>query len=460
MADILFTHCNHLYNDSKQVSKMQPYPPLQTIIAAAHLRKQGLEVALFDTTLSTPESGFRAALKRHKPKLVVICEDNFNFIAKMCLKRNRETAFLLGHIAHDLDLPVVINSPDSSIHPIDYLTHGVDYVILGEPENTLLDLSAFVLGLSSGNISRIAGLSYIDSGIRYTPRRKPETELNQFPMPAWDLIDIQSYRDSWIHSHGFFSLNMASSRGCPFQCNWCAKPIFGQTYRLVPAKRTAAELKYIKQEFGPDQVWFTDDVFALSPGWINELADEVSEIGAKLPFKIQSRCDLITDETASNLKRAGCSEVWLGAESGSQKILDAMEKGIRLDQIYAARNILKSHGIRVGFFLQFGYPNEAWEDIRSTIEMVRETVPDDIGISVSYPLPGTNFYDRVAIDINGKSNWMESGDLSVIFNAAYKNEFYVALHDAIHLEVDILNGRAGGTNDRQRLCELWAKIDA
>lgn len=461
MADILFTHSNHLYYDSKQVSKMQPYPPLQAIIAAAYLRKHGIDVALFDTTLNAPESGFPAALEYHRPKMVIICEDNFNFITKMCLKRNRDTAFLLGGIAHSFGLPVVINSPDSSIHPIEYLAQGIDYVVLGEPENTFLDLATFILGPFSRDISLIAGLSYVDAdkGVRFTSRRAKEIELNRFPMPAWDLIDIEGYRDSWIYSHGFFSLNLVASRGCPYRCNWCAKPIFGQIYRSLSAKRTADEVKYVLHAFSPDQIWFADDVFALSNGWMNQFANEICEIGARLSFKIQSRCDLITHETASDLKRVGCSEVWLGAESGSQKILDAMGKDVHLDQIHEARKILKIHGIRAGFFLQFGYPSEDLQDIRKTIEMVRETTPDDIGISVSYPLPGTHFYDRVVVNINGESTWTESGDLSLVFRAPYGDEFYTALHEALHLEVDILNGRAGGVKDQQKLSKLWSKID-
>ncbi len=461
MAEILFTHCNHLFYDSKQISKMQPYPPLETLIAAAFIRKHGFDVTLFDPTLTPPEAGFRAALQRHKPKLVVICEDSFNFIAKMCLKRNRETAFRLIQIARDSGIPVVINSPDSSLHPSDYLANGIHFVIVGEPENTLADLMRHLLRPSSIDISTIPGIFYVDGlldGIRHTPCREPERELKLFPMPAWDLIDMQSYRNSWIRSHGFFSLNMASSRGCPYNCSWCAKPIFGPAYRLVPAKRAAEELRYLKEKFSPDQIWFADDVFAISPGWTNEFADAISETGAQLPFKIQSRCDLITEETAADLERAGCSEVWLGVESGSQRVLDAMRKGICVDQIHTARILLKNHGMRVGFFLQFGYPSETWPDIQNTIEMVRETIPDYVGISVSYPLPGTDFYDGVALDSNGRRNWLESGDLSMLFCAAYKDEFYAALHSAIHLEVDILNGRASGIHDRERLSELWAKV--
>jgi hypothetical protein len=117
MADILLTHCNHLYYDRKQVRKMQPYPPLQTLVAAAILRQEGFAVALFDATFSRPEEGFRASLLAHKPRLVAICEDNFNFLAKMRLQRNRELAVFMAAVAGEQHIPVLISSSDASDRP-------------------------------------------------------------------------------------------------------------------------------------------------------------------------------------------------------------------------------------------------------------------------------------------------------------------------------------------------------
>src|SRR5215472_2757866 len=110
MAQVLLAHANHLYFDRKQVRKMQPYPPLQTLLAAACLRRAGFEVAFFDSTFAAPEEGFRAALDEHRPRMVAICEDNFNFLTKMCLTQNRELAFTLCHAAKERGLPVVVNS--------------------------------------------------------------------------------------------------------------------------------------------------------------------------------------------------------------------------------------------------------------------------------------------------------------------------------------------------------------
>jgi radical SAM superfamily enzyme YgiQ (UPF0313 family) len=192
---------------------------------------------------------------------------------------------------------------------------------------------------------------------------------------------------------------------------------------------------YLKARFKPNHIWFADDIFALSPKWTLAFADAVERLGAQVPFKMQSRCDLMTRDTVEALCRAGCAEVWMGAESGSQKILDAMDKGARVKDIYRARENLRSHGIRACFFLQFGYPGETWDEIEETIHMVRETRPDDVGISVSYPLPGTRFHERVSAQLGQKSNWSDSGDLAMMFRGEYSSEFYRALADALHAEV-------------------------
>jgi radical SAM superfamily enzyme YgiQ (UPF0313 family) len=192
---------------------------------------------------------------------------------------------------------------------------------------------------------------------------------------------------------------------------------------------------FLKQECGAEHLWFTDDIFALSPQWTRSFAEFVEQIEAVVPFKMQSRCDLMTRDTVGALRRAGCTEVWIGAESGSQKILDAMDKGTRVEDIYEARENLRRHGIRACFFLQLGYPGETWDDLERTIRMVRETGPDDIGVSVAYPLPGTKFYDRVAAELEEKENWRDSDDLSMMFHGAYSSEFYREFADALHQEL-------------------------
>ena len=431
MVDVLLTHSNHVFNDRKQIEKMQPYPPLQTLIAAAQLRRANLTTALCDVTLTPPEEAFRSMLRDHAPRLIVVCEDDFNFLTKMCLAPNRELSFWMAKTARAAGHLVAVHGSDSSDNVNAYLDAGFHYVLVGEIETALLELA------EGKPITEISGLAYVSDKtgrLCQNPRRAPVANLDSLPGPAWDLVDINQYRNAWLDSHGYFSLNMASSRGCPYRCNWCAKPIHGNTYRARAPRTVAEEMRFVKQHFAPDHVWFADDIFGLSARWTTDFSEHVDRLGAQIPFKMQSRCDLMTRDSVRALKSVGCCEVWMGAESGSQRILDAMEKGIRVEAVYEARENLLRNGIRAGFFLQFGYPGETWEEIGATIRMVRDTRPDDVGISVTYPLPGTKLYQLVSAQMN-KTAWSHSGDLAMMFRGRYSSAFYRALADALHLEV-------------------------
>ena len=475
MTDILLTHSYHLYYDRKQVRKMQPYPPLGTLYAAALLRQHGFSVALFDSMLEDPERGFPAALARHRPRVVAVYEDNFNFLSKMCLTRMREVAFGMAEAAQAAGAKVVMNGSDASDHVADYLLRGFDFALLGEAEWTLLELAQSLLGARKQNPADISGLAYLDGRhgeIVRTPARPLMRELDALPFPARDLIDIERYRGAWKSAHGFFSLNMVASRGCPYRCNWCAKPIYGTSFHLRSADSVAEEMREVKESFGAGHLWFADDIFALKTRWALDLAGAVEQRDARIPFKMQSRVDLMTPETVAALRRAGCEEIWMGVESGSQKILDAMDKGTRVEQIPAARQLLKQHGVLACFFLQFGYPGETWKEIQKTIDLVRRTQPDDLGVSVSYPLPGTKFFQRVREELGEKTNWLDSEDLSMMFKGAYTNEFYRTLHDALHAEVETWSWKTR----RESACEaadrdvvsdlpararaLWARVEA
>jgi radical SAM superfamily enzyme YgiQ (UPF0313 family) len=449
MADILLTHSNHLYFDPKQVKKMQPYPPLQTLIAAALLREHGFSVAVFDATFTAPAEGFAESIARHRPSLIVVSEDNFNFLTKMCLVRNREVACGYAAAAQSAGIPIVINGSDSSDRVAEYLAAGFDLVLAGELEDALLDVCARGVQQSRG----LPGIWWrADDGTERAPARRPAADLDQLPEAAWDLVDMEAYRSAWMRAHGYFALNLVSSRGCPFRCNWCAKPIYGSSYRFRPPQAVAAEMLRLKRDYAPDLIWFADDIFALSRQSTAEFADAVERMDAQVPFKMQSRCDLMTRDTVRHLRRAGCVEVWMGAESGSQRILDAMDKDLSTGDIPKACANLGAHDIRACLFLQFGYPGETWDDIRQTIAMVRAIRPHDIGVSVSYPLPNTPFYDRVRAGASGKTNWNDSGDLDIMFRGTYTAPFYRALADALHLEVR--QGAGSATAAWRRVREL------
>jgi anaerobic magnesium-protoporphyrin IX monomethyl ester cyclase len=292
------------------------------------------------------------------------------------------------------------------------------------------------------------------SDVRRTGLRPRLQNLDALPFPAWDLVDVERYRAAWTGAHGRLSWNMVTSRGCPYGCNWCAKPVFGRRYSQRSPADVAEELRLLKTEVRPDHVWFADDIFGLTPAWIEAFAEQVTRRGARTPFTIQSRVNLMKPRTVAALEEAGAEEVWLGVESGSQRILDAMEKGTRIEQVREATRNLKGRGIRACWFIQLGYLGESLEDLERTRDLILEERPDEIGVSVSYPLPGTPFFDTVRSHLNGKRNWEETDDLDMLFHGTYTTAFYKWVRDLLHDEVD--GYREGGGP----LDERWAGLRA
>lgn len=434
MADILLGQAYHLRFDPKLWEAQQPYAPLGTLYAASFLRQRGHSVALFDAMLAESTAEWSRSIARHRPRLAVIYEDSFNYLSKMCLLRMREAALDMIDRARAAGVPVIASGSDATDHPEIYLRRGAAAVILGEGEMTLADLADRLLVAS--RIDDVQGIAHLDEacGVRKTAPRPFIKSLDELPFPAWDLVDVDRYRALWRDRHGFHSMNIATTRGCPYHCNWCAKPIYGQRYATRSPAAVAREVAWLREQFNPDHLWFVDDVFGLKPGWVEEFAALVLQQGSALPFRCLMRADQVTPAVARALARAGCRMVWMGAESGSQKVLDAMDKGLRVDDIRNASAQLKAAGIEVGFFLQFGYPGETWDDIEATLQLTRELEPADIGVSVAYPLPGTRFYERVQEQLGAKQNWVDSSDLSTIYQAAYGPEVYRGVHRLVHHE--------------------------
>jgi anaerobic magnesium-protoporphyrin IX monomethyl ester cyclase len=434
MTDILFTHSYFLRFDPKQWKLMQPYPPLATLYAASLMKQEGYQVKMFDAMFESDPAVIKKIIQQDKPAFLVIYDDGFNYLTKMCLTNMREAAFKMSALAKELGLTVIVSGSDAADHYHSYIDYGADFVVIGEAEQTLKELIDSISGKSQASINDIKGIAFRKDGVlTVTPKREVMSRLDELPMPDWNLLDISEYKKRWLGNNDYFSLNLVTTRGCPYKCNWCAKPIYGNRYNSHSPKRTVDEISFLISNFHPDHIWFCDDIFGLKPGWIEEFTKLVEERKLKFKFKIQSRADLLTkEETVAALARAGCETVWMGAESGSQKILDAMDKGITVEQIMKATELLKKYKIKTAFFLQFGYLGETIEDIKLTIGMVNKLLPDDIGVSVSYPLPGTKFYDKVKEELSAKSNWTDSDDLSLMFKNTYKPEFYKTLHRYVH----------------------------
>ena len=391
---VLLAHSYYMRYDTKQSRKMKPYPPLSTLIAAGLLRREGQHFAFFDSMLSDGVDEFRDLLHAARPKVVGLLEDNFNFLTKMCTTRMREAAFEMIAAAKSAGARVVVNGSDAIDQTAAYLHVGADAVILGEAEETFLDVTnrysddlecRSLPGSGPGDCGAMPR-----RGLRFAgrPRRHSIRDLDALPFPAWDLIDVERYRVAWTAAHGRLSWNVCTSRGCPYACNWCAKPVFGRRYTQRTAANVAEELAQLRRAVAPDHVWFADDIFGITPRWIESFAAEVRSRGAVVPFTMQSRVNLMTPSAVEALAEARCEEVWMGVESGAQHVLDAMDKGTTLDEVREGTRRLKQHGIRACWFVQLGYPGEDWDAILQTRDLIRDEQPDDIGVSVAYPLPG------------------------------------------------------------------------
>jgi anaerobic magnesium-protoporphyrin IX monomethyl ester cyclase len=443
MLSILVCHSYFLGFDPKQLARNKPYPPLATLQVAALLRQAGHEVALFDAMLAEGIEEYDSKLRSVRPQVVLFYEDSFNFLSKMCLGKMRQAACQMISSARRMGARVIASGPDVSDAPDPYLRSGADLALVGEGLSTLLELlprlEASPDGSGSELIQGISGAAALVDGnvTRVNGAKVLPTAVVQGDIGAWDLVDMDRYRSVWVQAHGRFSLNMAASRGCSFRCSWCAKPIWGNQYLQRSAASVAEEMLYLKRVFRPDHIWFADDIFGFRVDWVNEFAQAIAAGGGGIPFTIQTRADLLSERMAAALAAAGCQEAWIGAESGSQRILDAMNKGTTVSEIVAARQRLQSVGIRVGFFIQLGYLDEHLADILATRELLETARPDDVGVSVSYPLPGTKFYELVKAQLGGKTHWQDSGDLAMMFKGTYTSEFYRAIRNLIHEQVTL-----------------------
>lgn len=434
MPDILFSHSYYYRLDPKQWKSKAPFPPLGTLYAASLLRENGYSIDLFDTNLLSGPLEIETSLQYSKPKYLVIYDDGFNYLTKMCLTTMRDACFEMIALGKAYGCQIIVCSSDATDHYEKYLEHGADFIIQGEGERTLLELINTIE--QSESVENVLGVVYRkDEAVIVNPKRTVLQNLDELPMPAWDLIDMNEYKLIWAESGHPFTLNMATTRGCPYKCNWCAKPIYGNRYNSHSAGYIAEHIKFLKETYGVRRFWMCDDIFGLKPNWVSQFNDELQKRKLSISYYIQSRVDLLLKEnTIDELAASGLEEVWVGAESASQKILDAMDKGTKVEQIYEATRLLKAKNIRVAFFLQFGYLNENVEDIEKTIDMVKELMPDNIGISVSYPLPGTKFYEKVKDDLRQKANWKDSDDLEMMFKGTFKSAYYKKLQRFVHKE--------------------------
>ncbi len=414
--DVLLTHGYHLWDDAHERQTMRPYPPLGILYIAGHLEAKGVAVGVFDSTFMGA-GDFVRALQEHRPLVVGI-------YANM-LTRKRVLPMIRA--CKQVGARVVVGGPDPGNWAEAYLDHGADAVAIGEGEETLEELAAFWqqhTGRAGDDLSGIPGLVWrarathgaqgelvAGSGeiLRNVPRRQL-LDLDAQPFPARHLIDIDAYVRTWRRHHGQGSVSLITARGCPFHCTWCSHAVYGHSHRRRSPANVADEVEAIVARYDPELLWYADDVFTIHKKWLRDYAAELSRRGIRRPFETITREDRLDDHTMDTLAEMGCYRIWVGAESGSQRVLDLMKRKTDAERVIDMVHGLQRRGIQAGMFIMLGYDDERLEDLQETVRVLRRAAPDVFLTTVSYPIKNTPYYEQVKDRIVARKAWAEGSD--------------------------------------------------
>lgn len=414
MPNLLLTHGYFLLEDPKERLIMKPYAPLGILYLCSHLRDRGFDVEVFDTTFSSREELFRH-LRTEKPSVLGV-------YANLMTRSN--VVEILG-VAREAGWITVVGGPEPGAYSQEYLQAGAHFIVSGEGELTMEELLV-ALRHTEPDFSKIDGLSFLDSDgvFRQNPRRQQIENLDLQPWPARSAINIHRYVDTWRTHHGSGSVNFITARGCPFRCNWCSHQVFGQSHRRRDPVKVVDEVEWLLSEYHPDMVWVSDDVFTINHSWLRSYAAEMRQRRIRVPFECISRADRLTPEMMDLLAELGCFRMWIGSESGSQRILDAMDRGVTVEQVQRAVAMCRERGIQSGMFLMWGYEGEDLEDIEATIQHVRTSKPDVFLTTVSYPIKGTPYYNRIASRLVQIGPWDKTSDRELKISGRHSRNFY------------------------------------
>jgi radical SAM superfamily enzyme YgiQ (UPF0313 family) len=438
--DLLLTHGYFLQEDPKELQIMKPYPPLGILYLSSHLRRQAFGVELYDSTFGSLTELTRI-FESEKPGVVGI-------YGTLMTRRN---VLAITAAAKASGWTVVLGGPEPSSYAAEYLARGGDFVVEGEGEITLEELLAALRGADTASVARVPGLYYRDGSgaVVHTGPRKQIADLNAQPWPDREQININQYIEAWRQHHGKGSVSVITARGCPYHCRWCSHSTYGKTHRRRSAKNVADEVESILARYHPDMLWMADDVFTIHHGWINSYLAEVRQRGIRIPFECITRADRLNSEMADALAELGCFRVWVGSESGSQRVLDAMERGVAVDEVRQAISLCRARGIETGMFLMWGYEGEQLSDIEATVEHVKTCLPDVFFTTVSYPIKGTPYYDEVSDRLVNVDDWGRTSDRELKIRGRHSRRYFQFADKLLRSEVDLhrLRRRNGTTAD-------------
>lgn len=442
--DLLLTHGYFLYEDPKELQIMKPYAPLGILYLCSHLRARGFQVEVFDTTFSSRD----ALITR----LTSGTPSTLGIYANLMTRPN--VVQLLG-IAKAAGWRTIVGGPEPGAYVREYLDAGADYVVLGEGELTLEELMTAIQQKATDQLDKISGLAWLEDGmLRQTAPREQIANLDEQPWPAREAVDIPRYVDTWRKHHGRGSINFITARGCPYRCQWCSHQVYGNTHRRRNPIKVVDEVEWLLKTYSPDMVWVSDDVFTINHAWLRTYSAEMKRRSLRIPFECISRADRLNDEAFDLLAELGCFRVWIGSESGSQRILDSMQRGVTLDQVQNAVGLARTRGIESGMFLMWGYDGEEMEDIEATVQHVSRTQPDIFFTTVSYPIQGTPYHQRVQHKLVQLGPWSSSSDREIKIRGRHSRTYYSHAEKLLRTEVRLAKLRQQGESSTQEIEDL------
>jgi anaerobic magnesium-protoporphyrin IX monomethyl ester cyclase len=436
MAELLLTHGYFLYEDPKELQIMKPYAPLGILYLCSHLRQRGFDVDVFDTTFSSREALFQH-LRTEAPSTLGV-------YANLMTRKN---VVEILKVAQEAGWRTIVGGPEPGAYALEYLQAGANFVVFGEGELTVQELlEAFRSGTENA-WPTIPGIAYLDhSGVMCeTAQRTQIPDLDGQPWPARNAIDIGRYVKTWRDAHGKGSINFITARGCPYKCRWCSHQVFGQTHRRRDPVLVVDEVEWLLNTYTPDMVWVSDDVFTINHAWLRSYAAEMRRRGLRIPFECISRADRLNPEMLDLLAELGCFRIWIGSESGSQRLLDSMDRGVKVEQVQRAVAMSRERGIESGMFLMWGYEDEDLDDIEATIKHVSTSKPDIFFTTVSYPIKGTPYYKSISDRLVQLQPWATSSDRELKIKGRHSQKFYSYADKLLKDEVQL--ARLSGTPD-------------
>jgi anaerobic magnesium-protoporphyrin IX monomethyl ester cyclase len=451
MRDLLLTHGYFMQEDPKELLIRKPYAPLGLLYICSHLRSKGFAIDVFDSTFSTKKELF-SQLRGAKPSVLGVYAN--------LMTRGNVVEIL--HEAREAGWTTVVGGPEPGAYIREYLEEGADVVVLGEGEATMEELLHTFQGRewSPDDLRKVRGIAFLNEigAVEQTSPRPQITNLDAQPWPAREAVEITRYIRTWREAHGQGSLSFITARGCPYHCRWCSHQVFGKTHRRRSARVVVDEVEWLLSTYEPEMMWIADDVFTIHHGWLREYAAEMRRRELRVPFECISRADRLNPEAVHLLAELGCFRVWIGSESGSQRILDAMERGVTVEEVQLAVDLCKSEGIQTGMFLMWGYEGEDLSDIEATIAHVKRSEPDIFLTTVAYPIKGTPYYEHVGNSLVQLKSWAQTSDREIAIAGRRSKSFYECADQLLRDEVELARMRRRHQDDSSMEAALLSRI--